>query len=286
VNGTKVDSAVTDYELGGIKTNDFFFLADLKGLGSPMVIGAPLFEKWVVELDFDRQLMTLHPRFGFKPPAQATRLEIKAQQGHYFIAASVEGAKAELAQLDLGNSSEILINKTYADQLSLADGRASRARRYSGINVSGSADRISLSSLDLAGFKFQDMPASILPEDDKVFGRNNLNVGMGVMSRFHLWLDLHGRQIWLSPGANFGKSISRWIIGVNWIDDPDGVRIVNLDPDGAAIRAGLKVGDILASVDGVEDREQMSSLIAESEGRSLNLSLEDGRVMQLAAEKE
>ncbi|MDB5437947.1 MAG: hypothetical protein JWM33_374, partial [Caulobacteraceae bacterium] len=66
VNGVEVQSIHTaDIAVGGWSRAASVGVTDLGVLASrnlpPVILGADLFEQWVVELDFDAQRMTLHP---------------------------------------------------------------------------------------------------------------------------------------------------------------------------------------------------------------------------------
>lgn len=250
------------------------YATDLTGLrqalGAPMVLGVGgLMDRRVVELDFRRHRLTLHPRAGFGPPVGARLVSLTARglpwDRHYGVAVSIDGGPPVIAMLDLGADHALALGASAAARAGLQPGAADY--QASGVNTAGrfgrAQGRISLAGLDLPA---QD----ILVATDKSLSGWEANLGAQALARFHIWLDLTGRRLWLVRDP-------RYAIGVEETDQ--GIRAVT--PGGAAQRAGLKAGDQVRSI----DRQAPMDFWATrdfGDPAPIRFELADGRVITVA----
>ncbi|MDB5438342.1 MAG: hypothetical protein JWM33_769 [Caulobacteraceae bacterium] len=244
INGQRVQHLQSGpLTFGGVAIADAD-ATDLTGvraaLGVPMVLGVgDLMDRRIVELDFRRHLLTLHPRPGFIPPPGATLVPLTARglpwDRHYGAPVRVDGRPPIIAMLDLGADHALSLSAPAAARLGLRAGPA--AYGESGVNSDGryreARARISLGGLDLPG---QDL---LVAATGKSINGWNGNLGAQALARFHVWLDLGDRRLWLIRDP-------RYAIGLEETDQ--GIRSVT--PGGAAQRAGLKAGDKVKAIDG------------------------------------
>ncbi|MDB5439552.1 MAG: hypothetical protein JWM33_1979 [Caulobacteraceae bacterium] len=179
--------------------------------------------------------------------------------------------------VDTGNQSGVLISNDYAAQIGIDASYGARTQVYGGVNSGGVSRRITLNRLQIAGFELTGVPAAVMPAGEKVFNKP-INIGLPVLSRFHIWLDRFHQKVWLTPGAHFSDPFPR-MIGLGFAKAPGGLRVMEIGSGGAAERAGLKVGDLIVGIDGAADSDAMAETMeaGKAAGRDMIFKLEDGR---------
>jgi hypothetical protein len=165
----------------------------------PVILGADFFEQWVVELDFDAKRMILHPREDFQGPLHAVMLPVSGKDHHYTVPVSIEGAAPRAAHIDLGAQNPLMLDQAYAASVGVLDGRRISSQPYTALGTHGMEGLTAVREVQLAAFVIRDVPTSLPPQQDRVFGTLPINLGLPLLSRFHVWMDLGGGRMWLSP---------------------------------------------------------------------------------------
>ena len=161
-------------------------------LGQPldMILGRELFDAARLRIDIGHgQLEVL----GDKTEPRGQRLELKTVNGVEVFPVRVEGEEV-LACLDLGNGSDVLMGSGYAARRGLlTDGRPVSQSRGGGLGGETKRSVIALESLEIAGLKLSDVPASIDAGDSAT----DLNVGISVLRNFVITTDFRAHALWL-----------------------------------------------------------------------------------------
>jgi len=161
-------------------------------LGRPvdMLLGRELFDNARLRIDVAGGTIAI----ADAAPANGVRLPLAEHRGIPTIPAAVEGHEPVPAVFDLGNGSEVLIGRAYAERLGLtAPGRV--VERRSGGGLGGALDRdiVRLRSLVVAGREFRDVQAAIDPGETA----SDLNLGTSILRHFIITTDFAEREIWL-----------------------------------------------------------------------------------------
>jgi len=100
------------------------------------------------------------------------------------------------ADVDLGNGSDVLIGKAFAEKHGpLALGRVVQRKEGGGIGGSVLRDIVVLSTLEVAGVKFENVRAAIDPQPTA----GEVNIGTRILRAFVLTLDFRGHAVWFAP---------------------------------------------------------------------------------------
>lgn len=161
-------------------------------LGRPvdMLLGRDLFDH--ARLHIDIAHCTIE-RID-KTPGQSMRLPLSDHRGVPAIPASVEGHQPVQAVFDLGNGSNVLVGRAYAERIGLAAPERIVARSSGGgLGGAGERDMVVLRSLTVAGREFRDVPAAIDPGETA----SDLNIGTSILRHFIITTDFAGGSIWL-----------------------------------------------------------------------------------------
>jgi hypothetical protein len=176
--------AVTDLEDVGQR---------LLGRRIDVILGREIFDAARLQIDVEgRRITVLRPEAD--PPG--IRLELTTEHGVETIPVSVEQAGTVRATFDLGNGSQVLIGKQLVERLHLlSDGHAVSAGRGGGLGGETERQVIVLRSLEVAGRRFESVPAAI----DSQPSASDLNVGVDILRHFVITTDFAAHAVWLQP---------------------------------------------------------------------------------------
>jgi hypothetical protein len=221
------------------------------------VIGYSLFNRFVVELDYDRGVMRLLEPADYEPPEGAHVLPLTMRHNVPYTRIRVTPVGGEPYEtevvVDLGASHAISLNTEGGEQISVPEGSLTTVlgRGLSG-EILGEVGRIA--ELDLGGAVLPNLVASF-PESQyqNPRGIDSLggNLGSEGLRRFTTVFDYtHGRMV-LVPNDSFSEPFLFDRSGVRF--DHDGTLVVRgVLPGSPAAAAGIEVGDRLTHLNGEE----------------------------------
>ena len=126
---------------------------------------------------------------------RGVKLALTSARGIESVPCTVEGVATQ-ADLDLGNGSDVMIGQTFAQVNGLlAPGRITGHKTGGGIGGAVERQLVTLSSLELAGVKFEHVAAAI----DSQPTAGPLNVGTSILRRFVLVIDYGAHAAWFEP---------------------------------------------------------------------------------------
>lgn len=192
VNHVRVDAlgvALPDVTVAVIDLDDIG--ARLFGRRLDVIVGRDLFDAARLSIDIERGTIEVVPAAA-KP--KGVRLALQSFRGNETIPVSIEGAAPVRAEFDLGNGSDMLIGKAYAQRMGLLD------RDYvheEGGGIGGAVERriVTLKTVRLAGVTFRNVRAAIDAQPHAA----DANVGVKLLRRFHIVTDFAQKAVWLRP---------------------------------------------------------------------------------------
>jgi hypothetical protein len=186
-------------QAAGARLVDRVAIVDLDEV-SERLIGRPVEMILGREL-FDRVPLRLDIAAGRIAPAgpvdrRGERLPLGEHRGTPTIPAAVEGHAPVQAAFDLGNGSEVLIGRAYAERIGLAAPHRIVERRPGG-GLGGAVERdiVVIRNLRVAGREFSDVRAAIDPGESA----SDLNIGTSILRHFVITTDFPDRAVWLEP---------------------------------------------------------------------------------------
>jgi hypothetical protein len=226
------------------------------------VIGLSVFDSFVVEIDYDDQVITLTEpdKFSYK----GAGVEIPIRLGPVRmpeVAFTIETDAGQLVPVglvvDTGAALAMTITLKPGDTLSLPDGAKDLVVGYSSWGeVRGKLGRVQ--SLGLGDLSLDDVLVTFFEHGAPGVppcGENGL-VGSEVLQRFTVTFDYAGERMFLDPGRRFDEPFEFNMTGIAYRRTTDGTfEIVGVLPDTPASENGLAEGDIILSIDGVPARD-------------------------------
>jgi predicted aspartyl protease len=250
------------------------------------IIGAVLFENFIVHIDYDSMRLRIREPKGFVPPQGASEIPLAIRGRMPYVKGTVsvnQGQPIPVEMvLDLGASHAISLNQDSADGLVPPPGALETVigRGLIG-SVTGQVTRID--SLQLGDQELRNVLATFpdnryLPTISQ--GSRNGNLGNGTMKRFHVTFDYGKERLFLQPNDSFKEPFEYDMSGIRLREDRHRpFWIEELLPRSPGLDAGLQVDDILVDVNGRAAEEMGLEEIKElfkREGEEVDLVFQRG----------
>jgi predicted aspartyl protease len=222
-----------------------------------VILGRDVFDAAVIDVDFAAREISFLARHDFRPPG-VRPLPLTAAGNLRSFPIRVEG-KGVAAILDLGNSGGLLVDRAWAEGRGLLDRR--RISTQLSVGVDGPREGLvaSFDRVAVGGVTFDDVPASITAD---LAAQTPVNVGLSVLSRFHVTIDFQQDRLWLQPYPGAARAPFRKNrAGLSVIAEADHLRVTHVARGSPAAAAGWRVGEVIAAVDG----QPITRAYAESE---------------------
>lgn len=158
-----------------------------------IVLGREFFDAARIRIDIDKGEIAAVPAAG---EPKGVRIALQTRKGIETLPASVEGQPPVRADFDLGNGSEVLVGRAYAQRIELAaPDRVVERAAGGGIGGAVQRDVVILRSLTLGGRTFENVRAAIDPSEDAA----DLNIGVAILRHFVIITDFARHALWLEP---------------------------------------------------------------------------------------
>jgi PDZ domain/Aspartyl protease len=243
---------------------DYLELKNSMGTDVHGILGYELFSRFVVMIDYEAKKMILMRPENFKPKKSYQALPIRIEDTKPFVelTISVRDSSQMTAKflVDTGASHGLLIEEDSDKRLRMPDKNISSilGRGIAGI-ITGKISRTKL--LKFGKYELNDLITSF-PDDyayrDSVGSKNftprNGSVGGDLLSRFTVIFNFPGEMMYIKKNASFKKKFYYSLSGITLRAKGPKLReyeISDVRTNTTAATAGLKVGDVIVSVNGV-----------------------------------
>ena len=211
-----------------------------------VLLGRDVFDQAVVDIDFEGRKLELIPRDAFRPPSGAP-VPLKPSADLRSLPIEVAGTPMQ-AILDLGNSGGLLIDREFADHYRLFDGRP--LSNDLGVGAEGAREQAlaELDKVSVGGMRFDRVPTVATAG---LSSRAPANVGIEILSRFHLTIDYAGDRIWMTPYADAAtRPFRKNRAGLALVPEGAALVVEFVAAGSPAERAGWRKGDHVTALDG------------------------------------
>ena len=165
-------------------------------VGTPLtvVLGREFFDAGIYAIDIEAGRIE---EIGPDAVPAVDPLPLTDAHGIKQLSASVNGV-AVLADFDLGNGSEVLLSRSYAERAGLLAPENILGTKMGG-GIGGDVERtlVRIETLEIGGLTLKDVTAAVSPHEKGA----DANVGVSVLRNFHIVVDYEGNRIWLEPHA-------------------------------------------------------------------------------------
>ena len=225
------------------------------------IIGSDFIKRFVVEVDYQKQVLRLHDRdqFSYSGPGESVPIQLSGQ-GHPYIEGEVTpvGGKPIKGKfvLDLGSGGSLaLLSPFVADNNLLGNG----LKTIKAIGVGGAGGQSNgqigrIASLKIGRFNIAN-PLTLFSQDKSgaMASRAGIgNIGQQIAGKFKVFLDYNHDRIILEPNSTFAEPIDRAFAGISLTTegrDYSTVRIADVLENSPASEAGLQKDDVIVKID-------------------------------------
>jgi predicted aspartyl protease len=226
------------------------------------IIGGEFIREFVVELDYQARVITLHNRetFAYSGRGETLPLEFNANN-HPVLKATVtltDGTAIERSfLLDTGSGLALALHSPFVTEQNLLGPQSKTIRAIGGAGAGGrTTGRVGrVTALQIGSFTFRN-PIALFSEDKAgAFADASLagNIGAQIASRFRTFLDYRRRRIILEPSPTFADPFDRAFSGVALRAEGqryETIRVRDVLEDSPATEAGIAVDDVIVSIVG------------------------------------
>lgn len=251
---------------------DYIRLSETLGEEVNGIIGYDIFSRFVVEINYDDNMITLYRPEDYKPKRYVRGIPITiVNTKPYVDALVVQNEKVDSVRLmvDSGASHAILLDVDNTEHIELpANLLYTRVGQGLGGEIPGFLGRLSAFSLD--NYYFKNILASI-PADGAYAsaikrGSRHGTMGGDVLCRFAVTFDYHDQMLYLQKGKEYGDPFEFDMSGMSIAavgEQLDSIVIDRVLHGTPAFYAGLKVGDKILSINKMSlDNTKFSEIVA------------------------
>jgi hypothetical protein len=272
-----------------ILTEDVFSLSKFIGTDVHGILGYEIFNRFVVEIDYKNKLLKLHEPSKYKPSGRGEiypitiedtkpylNAEVKIKEKTFPVKLIVDTGAGHALALYVGTHPEIHLPDTII--------RSMLGRGLNG-SIEGYYGRIQ--NLRLGKFQLKNIVTSF-PDSVEVGtnfmsnGRNG-NLGGEVLNRFKVTFNYRESYLILEKTRKKEKGYYFNMSGIDLISTGDDLRTFEVDhvrANSPADRVGIKQGDILEVINGVDAKDfnlsDINTLFQSRPGKKIRLSIRRG----------
>ncbi len=242
------------------------------------VIGATIFNRYVVQMDFDANVIRLYESATFDPVDSGEILPLTIAGTKPFMSASVSVGGGEpvpvILLVDTGAGSGLTLFATTLETL-----RPPSVTIFAvvgsgmGGDVHGEMGRIS--SLQLGSHKLENL---VVAFSDEAPGAVNGILGMGVLERFVVTFDYVNERLMFRASGTYGDPFEFNMAGLVLRPRAKGrFSVHDVIDDSPAALAGVRAGDIIVAIDGrplAEDTDRQVRREFKRVGKTIVLTIE------------
>ncbi len=248
-----------------ILDEDILDLSRYAGIRIHGLLGYELFSKFVIQIDYPQERLTLTRPEHFKPSknskTQVLPITIEDMKPYLETEASFQKIGDKMAKLKL------LLDTGAGHSLSLDMGThpdivlpTKYLPAQLGMTLSGTVDGVigRIKTLQIGNIYFENV-ITTFPDSTSIANRLQLgivsrqgNIGCGILSRFQLTFDYAHEKLYIKPNRHLKEAFEFSTSGIELMATPpyyNEIKIGGVRPHSPADRVGLRKGDKITAVD-------------------------------------
>jgi hypothetical protein len=236
------------------------------------VLGYDFISRFVMEVDYDHGVLTLHDPQRFQYAGGGTAVPLTMAGNIPVVKAKLDGAYDGDFRLDVGSGSSVDMHSPFVKSHDLR-AKAGKTFEVTGGGFGGtfSSTLSRMKSFEIGPYRWTD-PIVVLSEattgglaSEDYAG----NIGNQILERFKVTFDYDRRTVYLEPGKRYALRDRFSMAGFQLAKLDQTYQAMQVLPGSAAAKAGLQVGDQVITIDGTKT--------ASYDPETLRREFEDGK---------
>jgi len=236
---------------------DYIHFENFTGVKVHGILGSDFFRRFILKIDYRKQILSLYDPQHFEPTDDYTVMEIEIDHNKPYMRASADFKGDTVNNLklliDTGASLPLLLETNTHPRLNLPDNVIpSQLGIGMGGQIKGFLGRVNQLSFSDFHFReaitsYQDLSAILDSADTK---RNGI-IGNDILSRFTIVIDYYRELLYLDPNRKYDNEFNYDRSGLQIIASGDNLNtfiVYNVVPGSPAEEAGLQQGDEIKSL--------------------------------------
>ncbi len=233
--------------------NDYDLLTSVYGVRIDGIMGFSFFSRYIVKVDYDRNIVEVWSPGEIKYPKRGTILKPVISGIPVFDATVVDGNTVESRfYFDSGAGLCLLMSEDFEkDSSVLVKGKKVLITQAEGIGGKKAMKLTTVKEIRIGKYKFKKVPAHIFHDDYNVTSYPLLGglIGNDLLRRFNLIVNYGQKEIHLLPNTHFRDLFDYSYTGLAMYLVNGQIVIEDVLEGSPAEKAGFKPGDILAGID-------------------------------------
>jgi hypothetical protein len=247
-----------------VLAEDYLELRNYLGTDVHGILGYELFSRFIVDINYDKKMMTLYLPEKFRPKRKYQTIPIRVEDTKPYMTAQV--VLSDQTQLtakllvDSGASHGLLLEPSSDTRIvPPADYVSSSIGRGLGGDIMGKVGRIK--SITVGTYKFTDVVARF-PDPNSYFDSlkigataRNGAIGGELLSRMNVIFNFPKEEMYIKRGSEFKKGFHFNLSGLTVKAKGSALatyEVTDVREQSVGHKAGVQVGDIVLSINGIE----------------------------------
>lgn len=270
-----------------VLAEDYLELRNYLGTDVHGILGYELFSRFIIEIDYEKRMLTLTSPDRFRKKRKFQALPIKIEDTKPYITTSVvlaDGTQLTAKLLvDSGASHGLMLEPTSDARIVVPDSTiSSTIGRGLGGEITGKIGRIR--SLKLGDYEIRNVIASF-PDPNSYFDSLKLGaterngaIGGEVLSRFTIIFNFPKEEMYLKKNASFKKKFHYNLSGLTIKAKGSRLNVfevTDVRQKSVSDEAGVVAGDLIMSINGIQtsglDLNTINGFFNHKPGKKINL---------------
>jgi hypothetical protein len=217
------------------------------------IIGFDFINRFVNEIDFDNQTLTLHDPQTFEYAGEGAVIPMTLAGHAPVVHMKLDDTYEGDFRVDVGSGSTVDLHTPFVKEHDLA-AKAGRSVEVTGGGFGGTFKNriVRMKKLEIGPYSWTEPLVSLSQATEGAFTSEDYagNIGTRLLERFKVTLDYERRQMWLEPGQLYARRDPFTRAGVQLGRIDGTVRVMDVLDGSPAEKAGLRLDDVVVALDG------------------------------------
>ena len=233
--------------------NDYEILTSVYGLRVDGIIGYSFLRRYIVALDYDKQMMSVYTPGAYKYPKNGTVLK-PSFASIPITTHQVQDERTNLLNLyfDTGAGLCVLLSeRLMKDSAFLSKNKKSVNTQVEGLIGKINMRLTTMKKMRIGRYKFSKVPIHVYDDSLNVLGYPSVAglLGSDLLRRFNIVFNYPERLIHLSPNSHMRDAFDYSYTGMNYYFIDGKVVITEIQQGSPAEQAGLMPGDVIFGIE-------------------------------------